>query len=530
MWHCIEDMYNVLFGNSRVSKQDTRSLDRIVGWDSNEGKIIMKQLSGTDSLFVSMETNEVHSHIGGLVILDPSSNPRFSLERLTRTLAERLPLAGPEFTAKLQESPLGLSRPYLVKDENFDVSRHVHRIAVPSPGGMRELADLAGYLHSQKLDRGRPLWEMWFIEGLEDDKVAIYMKTHHALMDGMKGNDLSAILCDLEPEPTSRAAIPAIQPSEEAPSTLHQAWEDISNVAALPRRIATYGFQALRRGFNMASYVYENGTDTVPSSAPRLSFNGELSPHRAIACTSLPLDDVKAVKNAACVKMNDVALEICGSAMRKYAERNGEEIDGSLSVTCPVSTRAEDDKTSANKVASMMVSCATDVADPFDRLQAIHTNAMRAKELVARARETPIESIGEVLPPTFVNLGFRALGGLTELSGSLPSNATVSNVPGPPVQLYIAGAPVERIFPISVLATTQGLNFTLVSFLDRFDIGLTVDPEMIPDAWVLAECVDEAWQELRDAVLGPAADAKPTPMRPNTPGRFVLPERSIAAA
>lgn len=496
----------------------------------------MKQLSGTDSLFVSMETTEIHGHVGGLILLDPTDTPNFAFERVTSNLAERLPLAGQEFVSKLQESPLGLSRPYLVPDENFDLSRHVHRIGLPAPGGMRELADLAGFLHSQKLDRRHPLWEMWFIEGVENGKSAIYMKTHHALMDGMKGADLSVILCDLEPEPASAPTVPALAESEPAPTALEQAWEGVTNIAALPRRIATYGFQALRRGVNMAPYLLEKGLEAAPSIAPRLSFNGDLSPSRGFAFTSLPLADVKAIKSAAGVKLNDVALEVCGTAMRKYAERNGEDLDASLSVTCPVSTRSEGDAESSNKVASMMVDCATNLDDPAARLRAIHANASRAKEMTRIARETPIASIGEVLPPALVNLGFRAIAGLADLSGTLPSNATVSNVPGPPVQLYIAGARVERVFPISVLATTQGLNFTAVSFIDRFDIGVTVDPEMVPDAWMLAECIDDAFEELRIATLGAPEEPEVlepveiAPKRPTSPGRLVIPERSIAAA
>lgn len=491
----------------------------------------MKQLSGTDSLFVSMETTEIHSHIGGLVILDPSASPDFGFEKVRTTLAERLPQAGPEWVSNLQESPLGLSRPYLVPDPHFHVSRHLHRIAVPAPGGMRELAEVAGFLHSQKIDRRLPLWEMWYIEGLEGGRVALYLKTHHALMDGMKGADLSVHLCDMEPSPAPRPEAAPV-PAEDGPGALEQAAEGIGNLIALPGRVASYGLQMARRGVRLVPFLFERGTDAAPGIVPRLSFNGDLGPRRSMSCTSLPLDDIKAIKNAVGVKLNDVALEISGSAMKKYARRNDEEISGSLAVTCPISTRAKDDTTSMNKIANMMVDCATDIDDPFERLQKIHDNTTQAKELVSRVRETPINSIGEVLPPSLVNVGFRALGSLADLAGTIPSNATVSNVPGPPVQLYIAGAKVEFTFPMSVLATTQGLNFTMVSFLDRFDVGITVDPEMIPDAWLMAECVEEAFTELRDAVLGQPApiEVEKRPADTARPRRPVTPERSIAAA
>lgn len=498
------------------------------------------QLSGTDSLFLSMETSEVHGHIGGLVVLDTNDAPGFSFERVRQNLAERLPAAGAPFLSRLEEDLFGLSRPYWVPDENFDIARHVHRIAVPSPGGMRELAALCGYLHEQKLDRDRPLWEIWLVEGLEDGKVALYMKTHHALMDGMKGNDLSVVLCDLEPEPATAPNVPERKDDRRAPSGIGRSLEGLGNLIGLPGRVASYGLQAIRRGASMLPYVLEQGTGVLPSpSVPRLSFNGELSRHRGFACTSLRLDDVKAVKDAAGVKLNDVAIEICGTAMKKYSERNGESIDGSLAVSCPVSTRTEADRDAANKVASMVVSCASDVDDPVRRLEAIHQSSVHAKEVLTRARRTPIQSIGEVFPPSIVNLGFRALGALAEYAGTVPANAVVSNVPGPPLQLYIAGARVQRVFPISLLATTQGLNFTLVSFLDRLDVGITIDPELVPDPWELAACVDEAFAELRHAVLGPVESKGPEadrsaakrPSHRKRAGRVVLPEpRSIAAA
>ncbi|MDG2308708.1 MAG: wax ester/triacylglycerol synthase family O-acyltransferase [Candidatus Binatia bacterium] len=495
----------------------------------------MKQLSGTDSLFVSMETSEVHAHVGGLIILDPTEAKSFSFDRVARNLAARLNLAGPEFVSRLAEAPLGLARPYLMEDESFDLSRHLHRIAVPSPGGMRELADLCGYLHEQKLDRRRALWEMWFIEGVELDgepAAAIYMKTHHALMDGMKGADLSVILCDLEPEPADPPTpLPTKPTTEEIPSEFSRALEGFTNLVTLPGAVVGYGFQALRRGANMIPYVLEHGTEGLPGAAPRLSFNAELGPGRRFAYTSLPLDEVKAIKGVLGVKLNDVVIGLCGAAMRKYAERNGEELNASLAVSCPVSTRVKGDKESSNKVAHMVVSCATDIDDPVERVRAIHQSATLAKEVTSRLRETAIPSLGEVLPPALINLGFRTLSGLAEYTGTLPTNAVVSNVPGPPVPLYIAGARVHRVFPISVLAPTQGLNFTAVSFVGRLDIGVTTDPEMIPDAWVLAECLDEAFAELRDAALPTAEETAPVRASHKRPaGRLVIPERSIAAA
>ncbi len=163
----------------------------------------MKQLPGSDAIFLSMETPNVHAHTGGLTILDPSTCDDFSFEKLKAVTAQRIRLA-PKFTWKLREVLFGLDRPYWIEDPDFDVANHMHRIGVPQPGGMRELGDLCSDLFAHKLDRRRPLWEMWYIEGLEGGKVALFSKTHHCMIDGVSGSDLGQLMCDVEPSPPPR--------------------------------------------------------------------------------------------------------------------------------------------------------------------------------------------------------------------------------------------------------------------------------------------------------------------------------------
>ncbi len=488
-----------------------------------------RQLSGTDSLFLSMENVDVHGHVGGLVVLDPSGSATFGFERFRRSVCTRLPNAGPEFTARVEEAPLGLARPHLVSDASFDVDRHVRRIALPAPGGRRELAEMVGFLFERKLDRSRPLWEMWFIEGLEKGRVAVFFKTHHALMDGMKGADLSVVLCDLEPEPA-----PALETSPEAtvlgaPSGYQQALEGLGNLAALPARIAGYGMQALRRGAHLVPFVLNNGTAGMPAVAPRLDFNGRIGPGRNFAFTSIPLEDVKAIKDHLGVKVNDVIVALCGEAMVRWAERRGVRPDGSLAVSCPVSTRQATDAEAANKIANMIVSCATDVADPLERVREVHRRANQAKAMTSRLRAQPIDSLGDVLPPSIVHLGFRAAGEFAAWSGTVPANAVVSNVPGPPVPLYMAGARVCGIFPISILAPTQGLNFTAVSFTGRLDIGITADPQHLEDPWEMMACIDAAFEQMRNAYVEQTEASAPVLRRPLAQPES-QPVRSIAAA
>lgn len=490
-----------------------------------------KKLSGTDSLFLAMETGNVHGHVGGLMILDTSEAPGVGFETVQKTIEERLHLAGPEFSSRVQEAPLGMTRPYLVTDPTFSIDRHVRRIAVPAPGGMREVADLCGLLFERKLDRNHPLWEAWYIEGLEDGRVGLFIKTHHALMDGSKGVDLSTILCDIEPNP-SAPLFPArpmsAQWRNQAPSNVDQILEAVNDLVGLPGRVVEYGFQALRRAADTLPHLVENGTQGVPLPVPALPFNQKLGAERRFAFTSIPLQEAKAAKDKMGVKLNDLVVAICGDAMRRWADRSGRRLEGSLAVSCPVSTRDDADRETANKIANMTVSCATDIADPIERVREVHRRSNAAKEVTRRVRRTPIASLGDVFPPALVQLGVKLGGDLAQWSGTATTNAVVSNVAGPPMPLYLAGTRVCAVYPISLLAPTQGLNFTAVSFTGRLDIGLTADPETLPAPWEMIECVEESWSELRRALATPRSLAsREARRRPEWQGPAV---RSIAAA
>ncbi|MCZ6464615.1 MAG: wax ester/triacylglycerol synthase family O-acyltransferase [Proteobacteria bacterium] len=472
----------------------------------------MPQLPGSDSIFLAMETDTIHSHIGGVLILDASDSEGFGVERVMDVLRERLPLA-PRFTWKLKEVPFGLDRPYWVPDPDFDVARHVRRVALPSPGGLPELAELVGHLHGQKLDRSRPLWEVWFIEGLEDGRSALLMKTHHCLMDGVAGADLSRLICDVEPDPEqpARVALQEEGADEGVPADLEIALRGIARCMTAPSRLARYAGQALLRGGTLLGFLARGEKPQLALPAPRVSFNGSIGPRRAVAWSSVPLADVKAVKNelargAFKPTVNDVVLELCGSALRRYLEMRGERPDGSLAASCPVSTREAGEKSGGNgtqannQLANMVLSLATDLDDPVERLEQIHRNASRSKALTRALLSTPIAAMGDTLPPAVLGGVWQALMALPAESAPLPANLVVSNVQGPPIPLYHAGARVEAMYPISILATGQGLNITLVSYSGCVYFGVTVDPDLVPDPWLLARALPEALEELRKAV------------------------------
>jgi len=458
----------------------------------------MEQLPGSDAIFLAMETPKAPGHVGGLTILDPSESEDFSFERVREVIGERIQLE-PRFTRKLLELPLGLDRPYLVDDPDFDVTKHVHRIAVPAPGGMRELAELAGFLHARPLERDRALWELWLIEGVENGRVAMFMKSHHCLMDGQSGAGLGELLCDLEPNPARGpvAAPPPTAPHEEL-SELQLALRTAQNVASTPARFARFAGKLARQTAAMAYSAFSDPeAPPLPNAVPRVSFNGDVGPRRGFACTSVPLEEVKAIKKHFDVTVNDVVLAVTGSALRRYLRDRGELPEKSLVAMIAVSTRDDSDAGVGNQVTTVPVNWATDLENPAKRLLQIHRNAEKSKELVASYDADMMAGMGEALPPGLLNLYLRNAGEMA--AGMMPGNVVVSNVRGTPVPLYTAGAKIECMYPMSLLAPGQGLNVTAVSYRGNVDIGFTVDPDLVPDAWSLADAVEEAHRELLEA-------------------------------
>lgn len=459
----------------------------------------MKRLSGTDALFLSTETSSWHQHVGGLAIIDPSESDRFSFETVRKNTAERLHRV-PKFMWKIKEVPLNLDRPIWVEDTDFDIDRHLRRIAVPPPGGRKELGDLLGMLMGYQLDRRRPLWEMWYVDGVVGGQVAIITKYHHCVMDGMSGAGLAELLLDIEPNPEPAAA-PTVHEREPGPRVPSD-WELLARglvpTIQTPRKMMEYGARSGIRGGVMLARRNRN---PLPRGVPGPCFNGSVGPHRTNSFVSVGIDDVRAIKKHFDVKVNDVVLALVSGALRNHMQRHGETPDGPLVAGVPVSTRIDDGEgDGGNKVAIMNVSLATDVDDPIERLQAIVASTQSSKELTEAVRARSIQSIGEVAPPLLVNLASRAA--LSANIGRLVpviQNVVVSNVPGPPIPLYVCGGKVTGIYAASVLIANQGLNVTLLSYMDRIDFGFTADADLVDDLWEISDGVQDALVELMDA-------------------------------
>jgi len=470
----------------------------------------MRRLGGTDALFLSMETPSWHQHVAGLTVLDPEGRT-VTYEDVVAKISERIAYA-PKFRWKLKEMPLGLDRPVWIDDPEFDVRRHVRRIGVPSPGGAKELGELAGNLASTQLDRRRSLWEMWFIEGVADGKIAILLKYHHCLLDGMAGASLATVLLDIEPD----AKAPLLPPPSEEEQTAGPEPTDLSLLAEVlrpdvrrPLRMARYATGLVAKGAALIDNVRKDSENRAILRAPKTLFNAPIGPRRELAFASVAMADVHALKEANGVKVNDVVLAICAGTMRRYLEKHDALPDAPLVTGVPVSTRAEGDMTQDNQITNMFVSLATDIADPVERLAAIHKSTQSAKAMTKAIGARQIQSIGEVASPLILSTAIRTVY-RTQLMSRSPMriNTLVSNVPGPPIPLYMCGAKVTAIYPSSVILEGMGLNVTVISYQDRLDFGLHVDPDLVPDPWLLADGVQEALGDLMEA----SGLGRPTPV------------------
>ncbi|CAN5146186.1 wax ester/triacylglycerol synthase family O-acyltransferase [soil metagenome] len=476
----------------------------------------MHQLSGLDAAFLAMETSSVYGHVGSICVVDPSTAPEpLTLERLQGIIGSRLHLV-PPFRRRLAEVPFGFDQPYWIEDPDFDIEFHVRELALPAPGDDKQLADQAARLHARPLDRRRPLWELYLISGLSGGRMAIYTKVHHAAIDGVSGNDILAAVLDVSPDGRDLGDVPPWT-CDQVPGSIPLLARSVLSLAYQPVRAARVGAAVVRSLPGLAlspsrpklpfvdRFLPRRGASAVLSEtglrAPRTPFNRPVGPHRRWAFCTVPLADVKAVKNASGGTVNDVVMALCAGALRRWLVDHGALPEGPLIAAVPVSVRTEEQKgTGGNRVSTMTAPLPTHLAEPADRLAHCHEAMRAAKEQHGALPATLLSDVTQFAAPALAGQAARMAARLRLVEWLSPFNLIISNVPGPPIPLYYAGARLLAYYPLSAIADGQGLNITVMSYEDGMHFGLIADRDLVADldrmAGYLVDELDELKKDL----------------------------------
>jgi diacylglycerol O-acyltransferase len=480
----------------------------------------MRQLTALDAQFLNVESPTTVGHVGSLVVVDPSTAPggTWDLETVRAVIEPRLHLAAP-FRQRLVEVPLGLGRPYWVDDPHFDIEFHLRELALPAPGTDAQLGEQVARIHARQLDRSRPLWEGYVITGLEGGRGALYTKVHHAAIDGVSGAEILEILMDLTVEPRVVPLEDGLFVPRPMPSTLSLVGRGLRSLALNPVELLATVPASLQYVDQLPGAGNFPGVRLVSSSAgavarvlggvgraelddrelraPRTPLNGTITAHRRFAFGSLPMSDVKRVKNHFSMTVNDVVMTVTTTALRRWLLDHDALPAVPLVAAVPVSVRADDQKGShGNLVSVMLAELPTHLRDPAERLAFMRNSMHEAKRAFDAVPASLLQDLSALVPTALSGLAARALFRLATVPGVL-FNLFVSNVPGPQLPLYVAGARVKGIFPVSAVTDmTGGLNITLFSYDGSLDFGLIACREMVPDVWNLIGYLQEAMAEL----------------------------------
>jgi diacylglycerol O-acyltransferase len=458
-----------------------------------------ERLSALDASFLYLEKPNVHMHVAGLGIVDPSTRPDGAVTEadLARLITERIHQV-PRFRQKVAVPPFAAGRPVWVDDEDFDLSFHLRRTALPSPGGRRELAEFVQRVHSRPLDRTKPLWEMYLIEGLEDGYTAILSKSHHAMIDGMGGMDIASVMFDFTPEAQH------IEPQPWKPEPEPSGTDLL--VGALADQI-THPLQSLYEGASRAirapaevlrqAGAVLGGLRSLVAlgPAPPGPFNVPVGSNRRFAMAEVPVADAKAIKNALGGTVNDVVLTAVAGALRRLLLHRGDRVKGlTLRAMVPVSTRDDSRRMAlGNQVSMFFANLPIGVADPVRRLRRLSGTTRELKSSHQALAATAIMNTARWAPPTLHGLAARLVARQRFL------NLVISNVPGPQVPLYLDGARLLVAFPVMPLGETTALSVAVTSLSGVMGFGFTTDWDAGGDIEVLAEALLESFDELKKA-------------------------------
>ena len=463
----------------------------------------LDRLSSVDASFLTNEKGSAHMHVGAILIFE-GPPPRYT--DLVEHVRGRLALV-PRFRQRLVVPPLEAGRPLWADDVNFNLSYHIRHTALPEPGGEAQLKRLAGRVFSQQLDRSKPLWELWLVQGLERDRFALLTKTHHAMVDGVSGVDIGTVLFDLEPVPAPVAIEDGWVPQPE-PGTTELVARGISEAATAPIKLAERAIEAVRHPESTARKAVEalEGVSEVFSGfahpAPDVPLNQEIGPHRRYVWARSELATFKAIKGSLGGTVNDVVLAAVTGSIRNWLHQRGVRTEGlELRALVPVSIRAEDERGNlGNRIALMRGPLPVYIEDPVRRLRTISEEMADLKNSKQALGAEVISRFNDFAPPTLLAQASR-INFSTRLF-----NLIVTNVPGPQLPLYVLGRELEEVFPVAFLPQNHALAVAIMSYNGKVGFGLLADYDSMEDIEILGSGITDSLAEL-EAAAGTSAAA-----------------------
>jgi diacylglycerol O-acyltransferase len=478
------------------------------------------QLSATDTSFLMQERDGAQMHIGGVSVFE---GPAPEHEVLREHLWERLGLV-PRFRQRLAEPPVPLTRPWWVDDPEFNLDYHLRRTALPWPGGDDQLKGLVARIFSQRLDRGKPLWEMYLVEGLQDDRFALITKVHHALVDGISGVDIASVIMDTkrEPAPLGGAAVPFER--HPAPSRAELLARTGAEAAKTPLALAHYAAggalyprRLTRAATNVAAAAGTMGWELL-NAAPSVPLNGPIGPHRRFELRELGLGEMRAVKQCYEATINDVVLAVSTGALRRWLIARGVRTEGlELRALVPVNLRADEERgLLGNRVALLRAALPVYVEDPEQRLLLVRDATRHAKRSRQLMSAQTIIRLSDFALPTILAQASR-LNFSTRLF-----NLIITNVPGPQFPLFLLGRELESIAPVAFLPRGHALSIAVFSYNGLISFGLLGDYDRMYDLELIAEGVGESLAELEQPAPAATVDAdirRPRSSPPRDPSR-----------
>lgn len=479
-----------------------------------------QQLSGIDASFLYLETPETPMHVAGLTYFQLPEGFEGSFYRHFRRFFESRLHTIPIFSKRLAPSLYDLDHPGWVDALDLDLDYHLRETALPAPGTEAQLEEVIGRLHANTLDRSRPLWQFYVITGLENGQGVLYSKVHHAAIDGGAGMAINKALYDVTAVPREVAPPPpkpaAPKPAPSSPTAVDPV-KGIADIMGNMMRQQLKMWEAAPAIVNAMTDAFLARPGEMPKAlgtlqslvtqlptldAPKTPFNATITRERSYAARTISLGDAKAIAKAGGAKLNDVVMAVCSGALRRYLQEKGQLPDKPLIAGVPISLREPGDTRQNNQVSGMLCQIATDIADPAERLAAIVRSSSQAKQLAGTFRDAVPQDFAFVGAPILLQLVMLVYGrsGLADRL-PMPMNVTISNVPGPPMPLYCAGAKVTALHPVSIAAHGAALNITVQSYMDALNFGLTADRRAVPDVGRLGDYLVEAADELKKAVV-----------------------------